>query len=376
MAGDGFALVNTAELNRGLDALELDAVVCRAGMNVTYLSGISSPGTLGRLLDLTDTPRDVFVVWPRRGPASVVLNHIAAPLAKATSWIANFRVYREYVDSPAAAVADALKDLDLGGYRIGFDARWLGSARWSELTSCLNGATLVDCTAMLDEVRAVKTPAELGRLKTAADVMDRAYQEVFPTIRPGETERAIHSRIIGRLLELKTLGPHGILQGSRNPVVYGGESDLPVLRGDRIRTDYVAYAENYAANLSRVVSVGPAPASLRDEYRQYLAAYRQAARLLRPGVTAGEVFDSVGKVFAAHGLPVPTSLVGHGIGVWWHQQEPILAEGNPRTLRPGMVLALEPVSGFWHLQDEFVITDDGNRLLSDSFVIDDMFETS
>jgi len=372
---EAFPLVNVAELNRGLDALGLGAIVCRAGMNVTYLSGISSPGTLGRLLDLTDSPREIFVVWPRHGSAVVVLNHIAAPLARATGWIPNLRVYGEYVESPASAVASVLEDLKLGKERIGFDMRWLGAARWNEFTKLLNGATLVDCTDVLDETRALKTPAELDKLKLATDVMDMAYKDVFGTIRAGETERVIHGRIIRRLLELKTLGPHGILHASTNPVVYGGESDLPVARGDRIRTDYVAYAENYAANLSRVVSVGPASSDLRGQYRNYLSAYREAAELLRPAVTAGEVFTSVGSVFREHGLPVPTSLVGHGIGAWWHQQEPILAEGNPRLLKPGMVFALEPVSGFWHLQDEFVITANGSRLLSDGFDISEMFET-
>ena len=160
---EAFPLVNVAELNRGLDALGLGAIVCRAGMNVTYLSGISSPGTLGRLLDLTDSPREIFVVWPRQGSAVVVLNHIAAPLARATGWIPDLRVYGEYVESPAFAVASVLEDLKLGRERIGFDMRWLGAARLNEFTKLLSGATLVDCTDILDETRALKTPAAAGQ---------------------------------------------------------------------------------------------------------------------------------------------------------------------------------------------------------------------
>jgi len=42
-------------------------------------------------------------------------------------------------------------------------------------------------------------------------------------------------------------------------------------------------------------------------------------------------------------------------------------------LEDGMVLALEPHVGHWHLQDLIVITTDGPQLLSDRFNTDDMF---
>jgi Xaa-Pro aminopeptidase len=59
-------LVNLDRLNQKLDEHGLAAVVARAGVNYTYLSGVSYPGTLARHLDLTDSPRGTFVVWPRR----------------------------------------------------------------------------------------------------------------------------------------------------------------------------------------------------------------------------------------------------------------------------------------------------------------------
>jgi Xaa-Pro aminopeptidase len=61
------------------------------------------------------------------------------------------------------------------------------------------------------------------------------------------------------------------------------------------------------------------------------------------------------------------------VGAWWHQQEPYIVPTCHQTLEAGMVLALEPHVGYWHLQDLIEITADGPRLLSDRFNTDEMF---
>jgi len=66
-------------------------------------------------------------------------------------------------------------------------------------------------------------------------------------------------------------------------------------------------------------------------------------------------------------------LMGHSVGAWWHQQEPILTKGRDVALEEGMVLAIEPVRGYWHLQDMIVVRKDGPQLISDKFSTDEMF---
>jgi len=70
-------IANVDRLHAYMDRNNLAAVVARSGQNFTYLSdlsGIAYPGTLARLLDLTDSPRGVMVVWPRDGEPSIILN--------------------------------------------------------------------------------------------------------------------------------------------------------------------------------------------------------------------------------------------------------------------------------------------------------------
>ena len=69
--------VQTQRLAQQMDEHGLDAIVARAGINFTYLSGLVYPGTLARHLDLADSPRGVYLVWPRTGEPRMVVNAIA-----------------------------------------------------------------------------------------------------------------------------------------------------------------------------------------------------------------------------------------------------------------------------------------------------------
>lgn len=71
--------------------------------------------------------------------------------------------------------------------------------------------------------------------------------------------------------------------------------------------------------------------------------------------------------FASIGWTYKASLVGHSVGAWWHQQEPIFRRGCGVSLQKGMVVALEPFIDHWHCQDIYLITDGAPVLLSPEF---------
>jgi Xaa-Pro aminopeptidase len=166
-----------------------------------------------------------------------------------------------------------------------------------------------------------------------------------------------------------------MLQSSRTPMTYGGEGDVAIERGDVVRTDYVCYLEGYAANLSRMAVMGPPSAEQERMYAIVRDVHRATiAKALRPGVAARDVYAFVRDRFVAAGFPRVSGLAGHSIGVWWHQEEPMLVPSETRRLRPGMVVCLEPIlDGFWHLQDEILITDGEPELISTLFNTDSIF---
>jgi Xaa-Pro aminopeptidase len=357
------------------DELALDAIVVRSGQNVAYLSGLRFPGTLGRLQDFTHNPRGAIVVQFSDGEATLVVSGIAAGVARQRSWLEDMREFTEYVDDPYVLAARALGDRGVAGGRIGVERRLMTLVQWETLTAALPDAELVDCTGALQRLRNVKTPAEVAILKRGADLQDEAYLEVLRGARDGVTERELHARMLRALIERGAESAHGILQSSRNPItVYGGESDVTVERGDLVRTDYVSYLDGYAANLSRMAVMGPPSPEQEERYALLLDIHREIIdRVLKPGVRACDVHDHYRSRCEAAGAAPVNSLVGHSTGVWWHQEEPMLVPNEPQPLEAGMVICLEPVlHGFWHIQDEVLITDHGSELLSDLFDTDTM----
>ena len=366
-------LINLPRLDEAMEAHNLDAIVARAGLNFTYLAGFAYPGTLARHVDLADSPRAVYVVWPRRGEPRIVLNAIARDLAARDSWIEHFDIYEGYVEAPVQRLATTLSDMGLGESRVGIELNYLSVADGLALAARLPRLRTVDSARVMDHVRAVKTEGEIARLRAGADILDDAFLACFPEAKPGTRERDLHGAICETCLAGGAEFVHGILNSSRNTVSYGGESDFAFEAGDAIRTDYVCYVKAYPGHQSRCAVVGRASERQKQEYAVARDVYLDSCAQLAPGRAAGDVYDFVVRKFASVGMDYHHMIAGHSVGAWWHQQEPIFCHGSRAPLEPGMVVALEPFVGHWHCQDLFLITHDAPELLSPDFATHELF---
>lgn len=366
-------IANVERLHALMDRERLSAVVARSGVNVTYLAGLAYPGTLARHVEMTSSIRALAVLWPRHGDPVIVLDPAAEPVTRRRSWIERVDVYEPYVETVYSRLPRVVGDAGVAAERVGFEKDAISARDWQHLEAALPRMTMVDCAAMLDEVRQVKTAAEVELLARAADLLDDAYAEVFPTIRTGETEREVHSRIIASCLRGGAGWAHGILNSSANDVLYGGEGDTPFAVGDLVRTDYVAYLDGYPGHQSRMAILGPPSETQRREYALTRDVHRMTTALCCPGALTSDIYEAVVREYARHGVRYTASLVGHGVGCWFHQQEPILARSGKVALEPGMVLAIEPYRGSWHIQDLILVTGGEPRLLSARFPTDELY---
>jgi len=376
MAGQRKSIANLPRLAALMDEAGLDGLVLRSGQNFTYLSGVVYPGTLARHVDLTDSTRPVLLVWPRNGRPVIVANKIAAGLAQRDGWIEDVVLYEAYVDSPQEKLAEALRGAGLTSGKVGFEKDYWSAAHWEAVRAALPGMRMAECTALMDRVRWIKTDDEVKLIRKAADLLDDAYLEAFGRIRPGDTERKVHADLVGTCLRLGFEWAHGIFNVFRNTVPYGGESDMVIEHGDAIRTDYVAYLQSYPGHQSRTVIVGPPTPEQRRDYAINLEVHRRTIDRCRAGARVHDLWEFTMGEYRKAGWPDHHMLIGHGIGPWWHQQEPILRRKSEHVLEEGMVLALEPHVNFWHVQDMVLVTKGAPVLLSPKFKTDEPFVVS
>lgn len=366
-------IANIDRLDAHMDRHGLSAVAVRTGINFTYLAGMAMPGTLARHLDVASTVRGFMVIWPRHGEPVLVLDAFAEKLARRSSWIDRIVVYQAYVESLYTTVAGVIADLGLSNARIGFEQDGLSALHWDEIQRALPALEMVDCSRMMDEVRWIKTAGEVELQTEAADMLDDVLLQCFPTIRVGESERDVHARIMAEFLKRGCNYVHGILNSSSNDVMYGGESEVVFRKGDFVRNDYVAYLRGYPGHQSRLAILGAPSAEQQKGYDLTLDVHRKTLDRCRAGTTAGEVYDFAVSEFRKSDIDYPASLVGHGMGPWFHQQEPVLRRGSGTVLEAGMILAVEPQRLHWHLQDLILVQDGPPKLISGRFPTDAPF---
>lgn len=364
---------NIDRLNSYMDRNGLAAVAVRTGVNFTYLAGMAMPGTLSRHMDIASTVRGFMVIWPRSKEPIVVVDAFAQKLVEREFWIERVEVYQAYEESLYGRVAELIEEAGLAKARIGFERDGLAALHWDEIRAALPELDMFDCSRMMDEVRWIKTQAEIDQQKQAADLLDEALGEVFPTICPGDTEREVHARMIAALTRKGAGFVHGILNSSSNVVMYGGESDVAFRRGDFVRNDYLAYFNGCPGHQSRLAILGNPSPEQEAGYDLTFEVHRKTIDKCRPGVTAGEIYEFVASEFGKKGIGYTASLVGHGMGPWFHQQEPVLRRNGDIALEKGMILAIEPQRLHWHLQDLILVTDGTPRLISTKFSTDRPF---
>jgi len=163
-------------------------------------------------------------------------------------------------------------------------------------------------------------------------------------------------------------GPFGhyICTSVNDAVLHGLPHDYALADGDLLTLDLAVSLAGVAADSAISFIVGrsrPAEsvAMISATERALIAGIAAA----RPGARVGDISHAIGSVLSAAGYPINVEFGGHGIGSTMHQDPHVSNTGRPGrgyTLRPGLLLALEP----WVMVDtaELVTDADGWTLRS------------
>jgi Xaa-Pro aminopeptidase len=190
------------------------------------------------------------------------------------------------------------------------------------LRRTLPGLELVDVTADLAELRAVKSEEEIGWLRRAAEYTDRAMDALRAEVRPGIPEYALLAIVEGAyrsdgglphiafVRSMPMAEPNGCLP-AQNP------SDRPLRQGDVVITEISASWWGYSGQIHRPVFVRaePTPAWQRL-FDTALDAYLAIVEVMRPGAHEADVVRAA-SVIGERGYAIYDDLV-HGYGVDIH----------------------------------------------------------
>ncbi|WP_327003690.1 type I methionyl aminopeptidase [Dactylosporangium sp. NBC_01737] len=157
-------------------------------------------------------------------------------------------------------------------------------------------------------------------------------------------------------------GPFGhyICTSVNDAVLHGRPHDYTLADGDLLSLDLAVSVGGFVADSAISFIVGDArPAESVAMIDVTERALRAGIAAAGPGVRIGDISHAIGSVLSAAGYPINTEFGGHGVGSTMHQDPHVANTGRPGrgyTLRPGLLLALEP----WIMADTAKLVTDAD----------------
>ena len=279
------------------DQHDLDALLINSPENIYYLIGLTHQGYFAFTM----------LVLPREGDPSLLTRRMEAYTISQQAPDIDHIGYGDDEEAGAAAVS-ALSALGIAAGRVGVDrsSMFLPAGVWEEMEQGLPGVEWVDTSrssstaaryraGLVDEVRLVKTPAELDYIRRAAAISDRAVSAGIATAGVGVNEKEVAAAIYNEM----------ILGGGEYPgfvpLIRSSETllqehstwrDRYLRPGEKLFMELSGASARYHAPLTRMAYMTRAEPGAERAMTLALEAFDAVVAALRPGVATGTVYDA------------------------------------------------------------------------------------
>jgi Xaa-Pro aminopeptidase len=266
------------------------------------------------------------------------------------------------------------------------------------------GAQPEDVSAIVREIRAVKSPHEAASLRDCGRKLANILSGAREKIRPGMTEMELQGMLHGEsiagghttITRMRAFnqdpglgcvisGPDAAVPSYADfptsgkgscPFVPAGQGYRAFAEGEPIIVDIMWAQHGYLVDMARTYALGALPGKMEEAHAHAVSVLRAIEERIRPGAVAGDLYEAGLAVanatpYAANFMGPPgynTKFIGHGVGIEV-DEIPFIAKGAPTALVPGMVFALEPKfvfpgEGAVGLENTYLVTGNGFETLT------------
>ena len=199
-----------------------------------------------------------------------------------------------------------------------------------------------------------KTPGELDLMDEANVIVHRVLNGIAERVAPGVTTAELDRWAEGLIRDaggvpafLHYKGfPSTLCTALNDVIVHGIPDDRPLENGDILGIDCGVLYKGYYGDAARTFAVG----EVSDEASRLMRVTREGLELaverVRPGGRLSDIGHAVQKHVENHGFSIVRQFVGHGVGTSLHEEPQVPNFGRPgkgKKLKPGLVLAIEPM---------------------------------
>ena len=324
--------VQRAMANRGLDAMLLFGP-----HNILYLSG----------MDTENFVDYECLVVPEEGDPTLVILDVERARYENSSWLPSVETYHSS-DDPVAVTRAAMKTR-VGKIGVERRASALSVDLFEKLAASLPQADLVDAFGIVEQLRLVKSPAEIAYMRRAAELSELGTAAGVNAMRIGAADFEIAAEVTGEMYreggDTVCWGPI-VAAGYRAGSTHSTFNGYRLKQGDTVFFEVTGEMRRYTAPLMRTAVLGRPS----KEIQLLAAAVEQAVEAVLQTARAGVKASDVAKAGLAKLEPVLDGMVFHycfgypvGIGYppsWIEQLDYFIVAENDRPLQAGMTFHL------------------------------------
>ena len=282
----------------------------RARMAEQGLDAIVTPQNTAHSMDFQSNTRylthcggggdaDIAAVFPLEGEVTVFATSAAARWPNVQDWTHDIReARRRYGD----LIVERLRELRVDTGRIGITG--LGETQgtrtpegtilygtWKTIREAFPRAELVDATAILTDVRYIKSAEEIDALTKSMEIIEFAYEAEIEAARPGVKDWEVWAATLGALMRNGSEMPvHCNWVSGRNPVRTLTRPSMRILeRGDLIINEVEASWIGYRSQGVQPVFVEVADPVHLELIKVQREIFNELMEALKPGITVGEL---------------------------------------------------------------------------------------
>lgn len=337
----------------GFDAL---LVICDAQ--------IEKKGLLKYLTNYRNTLYNIVAVFPLEGtPKMLVPSPVQLVWAKRLSWINDVVLQKPALEP---VLVDTIKEMGLENARFGVASLKIMNAYTFEyLKSNLPGATFGDADKIIDDLRVIKTPAEIELMKETIDLTIKSFEVLGQELKPGITEQEVIAKVDTFLTCNGAQDIFHLILSKPGDIMPFMPTTRKIEKGDAVIVNTeISGPSGYWCQMVRTAFVGKPTDSAKKMY-ETLKDYciDELPKLLVPGAKCSDIAKTVIKM---------TEDAGYKMGVYFgHCQGldvvefPKIAVNDDTPLRAGMVLVVHPQfvsqddqETVWYC-DSYLVKEDG-----------------
>lgn len=200
----------------------------------------------------------------------------------------------------------------------------------------------------------LKTPREIERMRVPCRIVAEILGLLRESVKPGVTTLELEELAIRETKKHKAVPafkgyagyPYALCCSPNDRVIHGMPNATPLKEGDILSIDFGVLYDEFYGDSALTLPVG----TISDTAKALMTATEESLYCgIDQAVVGGRLYDissAVQRHVESRGYSIVRDFVGHGIGKQLHEDPQVPnygVAGRGISLKPGMVLAIEPM---------------------------------